>query len=244
MADQTPSRIPNPRGKKPGERRLPGRPGPATAMWYVLGLVLLLALAQAFFFSLQSGQALPYSDFKNLVRDGRIAEVTVAEDRVRGTFKEGSEGGRPRTFTTVRIEDPGLIGDLEKASIKYTGEVASRWLGEVLGWVIPLIFLVALWSFFFRRMGGAEGGVMSFARSRAKVFADDDVKVRFTDVAGVDEAAEELREIVEFLKNPKKYTSLGGRIPKGGAPRRPAGHGQDAARARGRGRGPGSPSSA
>ena len=85
----------------------------------------------------------------------------------------------------------------------------------MLGWVIPLLFLVGLWSFFFRRMGGAEGGVMSFARSRAKIYADDDVKVRFGDVAGVDEAEDELREIVEFLKNPKKYTSIGGRIPKG-----------------------------
>ena len=99
----------------------------------------------------------------------------------------------------------------------------------MLGWVIPLIFLIALWSFFFRRMSGAEGGVMSFARSRAKIYADDDVKVRFGDVAGVDEAEEELREIVEFLKNPKKYTSIGGRIPKGRAARRPAWHRQDAA---------------
>ncbi len=74
---------------------------------------------------------------------------------------------------------------------------------------------MALWGFFFRRMGGAEGGVMSFARSRAKIYAEDDVKVKFGDVAGVDEAEEELREIVEFLKNPKKYTSIGGRIPKG-----------------------------
>jgi cell division protease FtsH len=77
------------------------------------------------------------------------------------------------------------------------------------------LFFVAIWGFFFRRMSGAEGGVMSFARSRAKVFADDEVKVRFADVAGVDEAREELREIVEFLQNPRKYTNLGGRIPKG-----------------------------
>jgi cell division protease FtsH len=74
---------------------------------------------------------------------------------------------------------------------------------------------VGIWGFFFRRMSGAEGGVMSFARSRGKIYADDEVKVRFTDVAGVDEARDELREIVEFLKNPKKYTNLGGRIPKG-----------------------------
>ena len=74
---------------------------------------------------------------------------------------------------------------------------------------------MGIWGFFFRRMGGAEGGVMSFARSKAKIYADDEVKVRFTDVAGVDEAEDELKEIVEFLKNPKKYTNLGGRIPKG-----------------------------
>jgi cell division protease FtsH len=213
MADPTP-KVPNPRGKKPGDRRLTPRTGPATTMWYVLGLLLMLALAQAFYLSLQSGRAIPYSEFKTMVREGRVQEVTVAEDRVRATLKE-VEQGQPRVITAVRIEDPALITDLEKAGVKYTGEVASRWLGEVLGWVIPLLFLVALWSFFFRRMSGAEGGVMSFARSRAKVFADDDVKVRFTDVAGVDEAAEELREIVEFLKNPRKYTSLGGRIPKG-----------------------------
>jgi cell division protease FtsH len=211
MAEET-GKVPNPRGKR-GDRRLAPRPAPGSAMWYALGFLLLLALGQAFFFSLQSGEAISYSDFKGMVRDGKVQEVTVAEDRVRGTLK--ADGGQSRTFTAIRIEDPKLIEDLEQHGVKYTGEVASRWIGEVLGWVIPLIFLVALWTFFFRRMGGAEGGVMSFARSRAKIYADDDVKVRFGDVAGVDEAEEELREIVEFLQNPKKYTSIGGRIPKG-----------------------------
>jgi cell division protease FtsH len=183
-------------------------------MWYVLGLMLLLALGQAFFFSMSSGRTIPYSEFKTLVRESKVQELVVAEDRIRGTLK-GTGDTRARAFNTVRIEDPKLIEDLEKYGVKYTGEVASRWVGEVLSWVIPLVFLVALWSFFFRRMGGAEGGVMSFARSRAKIYSEDDVKVRFNDVAGVDEAEEELREIVEFLKNPKKYTSIGGRIPKG-----------------------------
>ena len=214
MADQTPSKIPNPRGKKPGERRLTPRSGPSSAMWYVLGFLLLLALGNAFFFSLQSGQTISYSDFKALVRDGKVAEVTVGEDRIRGQLKQAPEKGS-RNFTVVPIEDSKLVEELEKNSVKFTGEVPNRWMAEVLGWIIPLVFLVALWSFFFRRMGGAEGGVMSFARSRAKIYSDDDVKVRFNDVAGVDEAEEELREIVEFLKTPKKYTSIGGRIPKG-----------------------------
>ena len=214
MADPTPPKIPNPRGKKPGDRRLSPRTAPSSAMWYVLGFLLLLALANAFFFSLQSGQTVSYSDFKTAIREGRVLEVVVAEDRIRGKLKQATDKGSPN-FTAIRIEDPKLIEDLEKSTVKYTGEVPNRWVTEVLGWVIPLIFLVALWSFFFRRMGGAEGGVMSFARSRAKIYADDDVKVRFGDVAGVDEAEDELREIVEFLKTPKKYTSIGGRIPKG-----------------------------
>ncbi len=208
MAEDTPT----PKSRR-ADRRLPPRTGPGSATWYVLGLLLVLALGQAFFFSLQSGETVSYSAFKQFVRDGKVQEVAVAEDRVHGTLKDPA--AKPRPFSAVRIEDPKLVEDLEKSGVKYTGEVPNRWLGEVLGWVIPLIFLIGLWSFFFRRMGGAEGGVMSFARSKAKIYADDDVKVRFGDVAGVDEAEDELREIVEFLKTPKKYTSIGGRIPKG-----------------------------
>ncbi len=209
MSEDTPGKTPNPRG-----RRLPPRPAPGTAMWYVLGVLMLLAIGNALFFSLQGGEPIPYSEFKTRVREGKVQEVTVAEDRIQGKMK--AETAKGRGFVSVRIEDPKLVEDLEQHGVKYTGEVPNKWVGELLGWVIPLLFLVALWSFFFRRMGGAEGGVMSFARSRAKVYAaEDDVKVKFGDVAGVDEAEDELREIVEFLKNPKKYTSIGGRIPKG-----------------------------
>jgi len=207
MAEETTEKVPNPRG-----RRLPPRPAAGTTMWYVLGVLLLLAVGNALFLTLQNGEQIPYSEFKARVRDAKVQEVTVAEDRIYGKLKSDQKG---RGFVAVRIEDPKLVEDLEQHGVKYTGEVPNRWVGELLGWVIPLVFLVALWGFFFRRMGGAEGGVMSFARSRAKIYAEDDVKVKFADVAGVDEAEEELREIVEFLKNPKKYTSIGGRIPKG-----------------------------
>jgi len=213
MSDQSHGSPPNPRGRRGSERRLSPRPGAGSTMWYVLGVLVLLALGQAFFFSLRSGDTIPYSDFKTRIRAGEVQEVTVAEDRVHGVLKAAD--GKTRPFVAIRIEDPKLLEDLEKHGVKYKGEIANRWIGEVLGWIIPLVFLIALWSFFFRRIGGAEGGVMSFARSRAKIYAEDDVKVKFADVAGVDEAEEELREIVEFLKTPKKYTSIGGRIPKG-----------------------------
>ncbi len=200
--------------RRANDRRANPRSAPGGAVWYVLGVLLLLALAQAFFYQLQSGETISYSDFKGLVRDNRVQEVTLSDDRVRGILKpQGNE--KPRTFSAVRVLDDKLPEELEKHGVKYSGEVSSRWLSDVIGWIIPLVFIVALWTFFFRRMGGAEGGVMSFARSRAKIYADDDVKVSFGDVAGVDEAEEELKEIVEFLKTPKKYTSIGGKIPKG-----------------------------
>ena len=203
----------NPRDRRPGERRTLGPAGrPGGAIWYVLGFLLLMTLAQAWFLA-PAGRQIPYSEFKQLVRNGQVAEVTVGEQSIHGVLKR--EQNNSRAFTTTRIDDPKLVEELDAHGVKYTGEFVSRWLPEILGWVIPIVFFLAIWGFFFRRMSGAEGGVMSFARSKAKMFAEDDVKVSFADVAGVDEAEQELKEIVEFLKNPKKYTILGGRIPKG-----------------------------
>ncbi len=208
-----PQRPPN-RNRRISERRVGPRPGAGTAMWYVLGILLLLALGNAFIFKMQGGDTISYSDFKSLVRQNRVQEVTIGEDRITGKLRPlGND--KEKAFDAVKVEDPKLTEELEQHGVKYKGEVSSRWLGEIVSYVLPLIFIIALWMFFLRRMGGAEGGVMSFARSRAKIYADDDVKVSFGDVAGVDEAEEELKEIVEFLKTPRKYTSIGGRIPKG-----------------------------
>src|SRR6185503_19862603 len=208
-------RIPpgmNPRDRRPGDRRslAPGRPG--GAVWYVLGLLFLLALAQAWFMA-PAGRQISYSEFKQAVRAGQVAEVFVGDQTIRGAYKRETNGGL--NFNTTRIEDAKLIEDLDTAGVKYTGEMVSRWLPEILGWIVPLLLLFGVWSFFFRRISGAEGGVMSFARSKHRVFSEDDVKVSFADVARVDEAEQELKEIVEFLRTPKKYTTLGGRIPKG-----------------------------
>jgi cell division protease FtsH len=201
---------PNSTGSARDKRSTTPRP---TALWWFLGVLLVLAIGQALFMT-PGGRQVPYSEFKAWVRSGQVAEVAVGDTHIRGLLKKADQG-QQASFSTTRIDDPKLVEDLDQAGVKYSGEVVSRWLPEVLGWVVPILLLVGLWTFFFRRIGGAEGGVMSFARSRAKIFSEDDVKVSFQDVAGVDEAAEELREIVEFLKNPRKYTNLGGKIPKG-----------------------------
>ena len=203
----------NPRDRRPGDRRTLGTAGRAGGpLWYVLGALLLLALVQTWFLS-SSGNQISYSDFKQAIRSGRVADVTVGEQTILGSYKTEVSGSK--NFTATRIEDPKLLEELDAAGVKYTGEFVSRWFTELLGLVFPLLIIIALWSYFSRRIGSAEGGVMSFARSKHRVFAEDDVKVSFGDVAGVDEAEQELKEIVEFLRNPKKYTALGGRIPKG-----------------------------
>jgi cell division protease FtsH len=209
MPPKPPSRL-NPRGQGPLATR------PSSTLWYGLALLLLLGLAQMYYM-VPAGRSVPYSEFKMMVKSGEVAEVVISDQAIRGTLKQpaASDPKQSKQFTTTRVEDPKLVEELGAAGVKYTGELANRWLPDLLGWIVPLIFFIAIWGFFFRRMSGAEGGVMSFARSRAKIYADDEVKVRFTDVAGVDEAEDELKEIVEFLKNPKKYTNLGGRIPKG-----------------------------
>jgi cell division protease FtsH len=201
------------RKKRPGDRR-PLGPRPVSSVWYLLGFFLLLALVQAYL-SMPSGRTVPYSEFKAWLAQDKLAEVTVNDQVIRGQLKGSEADEKSLAFLTTRVEDPKLVEELEQHKVKYTGEVASRWLPDLLGWILPLLLIVGLSSFFFRRMSGTEGGVMSFARSRGKIYAEDDVKVKFSDVAGVDEAEDELKEIVEFLKTPKKYTQLGGRIPKG-----------------------------
>ena len=203
--------MPSPTVPPGGKDRRP-TPNKPTALWWVLGALTLLAIGQAYFLA-PAGRQLTYSEFKTAVRGGDVAEVAVGDTLIRGTLKKAENG--VTAFSTTRIEDPKLVEELDAAQVKYSGEIVSRWLPELLSWLLPFLLIIGAWSFFARRMGGAEGGVMSFARSKAKIYAEDDVKTTFQDVAGVDEAAQELREIVEFLKNPRKFTNLGGKIPKG-----------------------------
>jgi hypothetical protein len=176
MASSRPA-PPNPRG---GDRRGVSRLSrPSSPLWYGLVLLLVLGMAQAYYMA-PPGRSIPYSEFKQLVKNGEVAEISIGDQAIRGTLKAGD--AKTKAFTVTRVDDPKLTEELEARGVKYTGEVMNRWLPELLGWVIPLLFLVGIWGFFFRRMSGAEGGVMSFARSKAKIYADDEVKVRWPEI--------------------------------------------------------------
>jgi cell division protease FtsH len=192
----------------PADSRPPVKPSsPIFTILYLVGTALAIGVLLAF--PSPSGTAIAYSEFRQMVRSGQVAEVVIEEQRIRGTAK--SDG---HAFATARIEDPHLLEDLDQHGVKFTAEVESGWLKRIGEWLLPMFALVLLWAFVLGRLNPGRGAI-AFEHSRAKIYAEDDVKVSFADVAGIDEATDELREVVEFLRNPKKYTDLGGRIPKG-----------------------------
>jgi cell division protease FtsH len=181
---------------------------------YWLAAIIGILLLQYFYAVNQRIEAVPYSQFQQLLHDGKVDQVSVSDRFIRGTLKEPLPNGK-KQFVTTRV-DADLVNELQKSGVTYSGEVQSTLLTDLLSWVIPALVFFGLWTFLARRMSqGLGGGLMSIGRSKAKVYVESDTGVRFDDVAGVDEAKDELREIVEFLKNPEQYGRLGGRMPKG-----------------------------
>ena len=182
------------------------------SIWYFL-IAFLLVVSLQQYFSSSKVETISYSEFKQKVAQGTVNKLTIGPENITGTLK-GKENSPNQQFATVRVDDPGLVKELDDRKVDYSGRYDSKLLGTILTWVLPLAIMVLIWRFAMKKMGPGQG-VMSFAKSKAKLFAESETKVTFADVAGIDEAKEELREVVEFLKTPDKFQKLGGKIPKG-----------------------------
>ncbi|WP_213539798.1 ATP-dependent zinc metalloprotease FtsH [Nitrosospira sp. NRS527] len=183
--------------------------------WYVIIAILGILVVQNWYTKYTKVEPIPYSRFHELLDQDKIAEIAITENHIYGSLKnEGADG--LKNFVTTRVESE-LADKLDKHNVIYTGVVQSTWVRDLLSWLLPMAIFVGIWLFIIRRMnpGGMTGGLMSIGKSRAKVFVETETKVTFADVAGVDEAKEELVEIINFLKDPKEYGRLGGRVPKG-----------------------------
>ncbi|MBY3322020.1 ATP-dependent zinc metalloprotease FtsH [Rhizobium laguerreae] len=182
-------------------------------IWYWIIAFLLLAAFQSFFATTHQIARIPYSQFETDLKDGKIAEVAVSDNFIQGRYKE-PQNERP-FFVTTRVE-PDLAQQLRQYGVVVTGQIESTFLRDLLSWLIPVALFVGVWMFMIRRMGGGlGGGLMQIGKSKARVYVQTDTGVTFNDVAGVDEAKDELKEIVDFLKDTAGYGRLGGRMPKG-----------------------------
>jgi len=184
---------------------------------FAIAAVFVVLLIQYFFANFHQVATIPYSQFQQLLQQNKIENVAVSERYLQGTLKQPLPGGQ-KQFITTRV-DQDIAGELQKHGVRYTGEIQSRLLPEVLSWFMPMLLFLGAWWYIGRRFsqgqGGFGGGVMSIGKSKAKIYVESNTGVTFADVAGVDEAKDELREIVDFLKNPANYGRLGGRMPKG-----------------------------
>src|SRR6266536_1224347 len=195
-------------------------------------LVFIIIMMVQNYFSSPHMQTITYSQFKDLVQKGLVENLSIGEKIIHGSIKGASvkevfppekhkdapsevkEGKKPHPFNTVRVEDPTLTADLQKARIPFLGELSNTWFSTILSWVVPTVIFFLLWGYLMKKMGG-QSGLMQIGKSKAKVYIEKKTGVTFADVAGIDEAEEELVEVVEFLKTPEKYQRLGGHIPKG-----------------------------
>ncbi len=198
---------------------------------YFLVAIALIMLIQQYFLTREL-TTLSYSEFKILLKERFVQDFQISKDTIEGKLLEGAHDRlvslrketdkekikhlkEVKIFFVVRLDDPALVKELTENDIRYTAIREVTWFKTLLSWIIPIFIFIAIWGYLFRRMGAAGEGLMAVGRSKAKIYVEGETKVTFDDAAGVDEAKEELKEVIEFLKTPQKFQFLGGKIPKG-----------------------------
>jgi len=185
------------------------------SLWYFIIAFWALIILQEIYVASQHMDEVPYSQFKAWVQDDKVAEVSITRTMIRGKLKHERGMESSQWFQPVRVDDPDLVRLLEKKQVEFAGVVISTLWRDVASWVMPILVFVGMWFWLLRKIGqGAGGGFMHVGKSKAKVYMEKDISTRLKDVAGVDEATEELLEVVKFLRTPKKYIRIGGKISK------------------------------
>ena len=182
--------------------------------WYIVLIIAVIYLAATLL--MQPGKKeITYSEFRRYAAEKRVKDITISDTEIAGTLITGDKKKPQETpFVTIKVDDPDLVTLLNDNKITYAGKAQNNLLFQVLLW-IPLFIILGVFWFYLMRKSGRGPDFMSVGRSKAKIYSEDQVKISFKDVAGVDEAIEELSEVIEYLKNPGRFQRLGGKIPKG-----------------------------
>ena len=182
-------------------------------VWYAMAAIWGVLLLQSLIFDQFRPKVIPYSEFIKAVTDDKVIEIAIGPDKISGKMKSGDGLGEV-IFTTVRVETD-LSQKLAEHNVKFSGQVQNTFVSTLLSWVVPIILFFGIWYFMMKRLQGGQAGIMDFGRNKAKIVGEKDIDTRFPDVAGADEAKEELQEIVDYLANPGVYQEVGGQMPKG-----------------------------
>jgi cell division protease FtsH len=182
-----------------------------TFLYFIIAFIAIIVINGYIFTS--EVKNVPYSEFKELITKGKISDVVLDAEAIQGNLS--LDNGKKVKFLTGRVDDPDLVKDLQKNNIKFSGHYENKIIKAIISWVLPFAIIILIWNLLMRKMGGAPSSVLNFGKSRGKIYGEDEIKITFADVAGVDEAKEELKEIIEYLRTPDKFLNIGGKIPKG-----------------------------
>ncbi len=184
-----------------------------TFLYFIFVITVLFLLSYGYGHFSTEVKTVSYSEFKESVVGKKVSDLGIDKETIDGTLT--LPGGKKVPFTTIRVDDPELIKDLQENGIKYAGRSESKVLSIFISFALPLIIMIVIWNVLMRRMGSTPSSVLNFGKSRGKIYGEHEIKITFQDVAGVDEAKEELTEIIEYLQFPQKFLDIGGKIPKG-----------------------------